>query len=36
MHRASAERLIMEADFARDVNDAIKGHREPFDPPEWD
>jgi antitoxin (DNA-binding transcriptional repressor) of toxin-antitoxin stability system len=27
---------IMDADFARDVNDAIKGHSEPFDPPEWD
>ena len=26
----------MDADFARDVEAAIEGHREPLEPPAWD
>jgi len=27
---------VMDADFAKDVEAAIAGHREPLTPPEWD
>ena len=27
---------VMDEEFAKDVQEAIDSHREPFDPPEWD
>ena len=38
--RAFEDRLgyrpVPDADFARDVEEAVNAHREPFDPPSWD
>jgi antitoxin (DNA-binding transcriptional repressor) of toxin-antitoxin stability system len=33
---AHAPTAVMDADFAKDVQEAVDSHREPFDPPEWD
>jgi antitoxin (DNA-binding transcriptional repressor) of toxin-antitoxin stability system len=33
---ASGARAVMDEDFARDVEEGIKAHREPWNPPSWD
>jgi antitoxin (DNA-binding transcriptional repressor) of toxin-antitoxin stability system len=33
---ASGARAVMDEDFARDVEEGIKAHREPWSPPSWD
>jgi hypothetical protein len=33
---AHGSTAVMDADFAKDVQEAIDSHSEPFDPPEWD
>ena len=33
---ASGANAIIDEDFARDVEEGIKAHREPWNPPSWD
>jgi antitoxin (DNA-binding transcriptional repressor) of toxin-antitoxin stability system len=33
---ASGASAVIDEDFARDVEDGIKSHREPWHPPSWD
>jgi antitoxin (DNA-binding transcriptional repressor) of toxin-antitoxin stability system len=33
---ASGANAVIDGDFARDVEEAIKAHREPWNPPSWD
>ena len=33
---ASGARAVMDEDFARDVEEGIKTHRQPWNPPSWD
>jgi antitoxin (DNA-binding transcriptional repressor) of toxin-antitoxin stability system len=33
---ASGASAVLDEDFARDVEEAIKMHREPWNPPSWD
>ena len=33
---ASGANAVIDEDFARDVEEAIKAHREPWNPPSWD
>jgi antitoxin (DNA-binding transcriptional repressor) of toxin-antitoxin stability system len=33
---ASGASAVIDEDFARDVEDGIKAHREPWHPPSWD
>ncbi len=33
---AGAANAVIDEDFARDVEDGIKSHREPWHPPSWD
>jgi hypothetical protein len=33
---ASGASAVMDEDFARDVEEGIKAHREPWNPPSWD
>ena len=33
---ASGANAVIDADFARDVEEGIKAHREPWNPPSWD
>jgi len=33
---ASGANAIIDEDFARDVQEAIDAHREPWNPPSWD
>lgn len=32
----SGANAVIDEDFARDVEEAIKAHREPWNPPSWD
>ena len=34
--KARSGKAVMDDDFARDVEEAIQNHREPWDPPVWD
>ncbi len=34
--KARGSTAVMDDDFARDVEEAIKAHREPWNPPSWD
>jgi len=34
--RRRGSNAVMDEDFARDVQDAIDAHREPWNPPSWD
>jgi antitoxin (DNA-binding transcriptional repressor) of toxin-antitoxin stability system len=33
---ASGANAVIDEDFARDVQEGIKAHREPWNPPSWD
>jgi hypothetical protein len=33
---ASGANAVIDEDFARDVEEGIKAHREPWNPPSWD
>ena len=33
---ASGASAVVDEDFARDVEDAVKLHREPWNPPSWE
>ena len=33
---ASGASAVIDQDFARDVEEGIQAHREPWDPPSWD
>ncbi len=33
---ASGANAVIDEDFARDVEEGIKSHREPWNPPSWD
>ncbi len=33
---ASGSKAVVDEDFARDVEEAVKAHREPWNPPSWD
>ena len=34
--KASGASAVIDEDFGRDVEEAIKAHREPWNPPSWD
>jgi hypothetical protein len=33
---ARGSNAVMDEDFARDVEEGIKAHRQPWNPPSWD
>jgi hypothetical protein len=33
---ASGANAVIDEDFARDVEEGVKAHREPWNPPSWD
>jgi antitoxin (DNA-binding transcriptional repressor) of toxin-antitoxin stability system len=34
--KARGSRAVMDDDFARDIEEGIKAHRQPWNPPSWD
>ena len=34
--KARGSNAVMDEDFARDIEEGIKAHREPWNPPSWD
>ena len=34
--KARGSKAVMDDDFARDIEEGIKAHREPWNPPSWD
>jgi len=34
--KARGSNAVMDDDFARDIEEGIKAHREPWNPPSWD
>jgi antitoxin (DNA-binding transcriptional repressor) of toxin-antitoxin stability system len=34
--KARASNAVMDEDFARDIEEGIKAHRQPWNPPSWD
>jgi hypothetical protein len=34
--KARGSNAVIDEDFARDIEEGIKAHREPWNPPSWD